>query len=64
MPEKSMKEIVDERGGYFTCMFATERGVKRSNIKIRATDAQEVRSKLEKLLGCGLTCFVVNAYVS
>lgn len=63
MPEKSMKELVNEHGGYFACAFTTERGVKRSNVMVRAADAQEARSKLEKLLGCVLTCFVVNAYV-
>lgn len=63
MPKKSMKEIVDEHGGYFACAFTTERGVKRSSVMVRAADAQEARSKLEKLLGCVLTAFCVQAYV-
>lgn len=57
-----MKEFVDEHGGYFACAFTTERGVKRSKM-VRAADAKEARSKIEKIMGCVLTCFVVNAYV-
>lgn len=63
MPEKSMKELVNEHGGYFACALTTERGVKRSSVLVRAADANEARSKLEKLMGCALICFVVNAYV-
>lgn len=63
MPKKSMKELVDEHGGYFACAFTTERGVKRSNVMVRAADAQDARLKLEKLLGCVLTAFCVQAYV-
>jgi hypothetical protein len=63
MSKKSMKELVDEHGGYFACAFITERGVKRSNVMVRAVDAKEARSKLEKIMGCVLTCFAVNAYV-
>lgn len=63
MPSKSMKEIVNEQGGYFACAFTTERGVKSSNVLVRAADAKEARSKIEKIMGCVLTCFMVNAYV-
>lgn len=62
MPEKSMKELVNEHGGYFACAFTTERGVKCSKM-VRAADAKEARSKLEKIMGCVLTCFAVTAYV-
>ena len=63
MPEKSMEELVNEHGGYFACAFTTERGVKRSNVMVRAADAKEARSKIEKIMGCVLTCFAVTAYV-
>lgn len=63
MPKKSMKELVNENGGYFACAFTTERGVRRSNVMVRASDVEEARSKLEKLLGCVLTAFCVQAYV-
>lgn len=63
MPGKSMKEYVEEHGGYFACAFTTERGVRRSNVLIRAADAKEARSKIEKIMGCVLTCFAVNAYI-
>jgi hypothetical protein len=63
MPEKSMKELVDEHGGYFACAFTTERGVKRSNVMVRAADAKAARYKIEKIMGCVLTCYVVNPYV-
>lgn len=62
--DKSMKEIANEQGGYFVCAFATERGVKRSNVMIRAADAKEARSRIEKIMGCVLTCFAANAYVA
>lgn len=39
MKNKSMKELVNEHGGYFACAFTTESGVKRSNVLVRATDA-------------------------
>lgn len=63
MPEKSMKELVDKHGGYFACAFTTERGVKRSSVLVRAVDEKEAHSKIEKIMGCVLTSFVVNAYV-
>jgi hypothetical protein len=63
MPEKSMKELVEEHGGYFACAFTTERGVKCSNKLVRAADAKEARSKIEKIMGCVLTAFCVQAYV-
>lgn len=63
MPEKSMDESVDGHGGYFACAFTTERGVKRSNVMVRAVDAKEARSKIEKIMRCVLTCFAVTAYV-
>lgn len=63
MPDKSMKELVDEQGGYFACAFTTERGVKSSNVLVRAADAKEARHKIEKIMGCALAFFAVNAYV-
>jgi hypothetical protein len=63
MPDKSMKELVDEHGGYFACAFTTERGVKCSNVMVRAADAKEARSKIEKIMRCALACFAVTAYV-
>ena len=63
MPEKSMKEYVDEHGGYFACAFTTERGVRRSNVLVRAADAKEARSKIERAIGCVLAAFCVQAYV-
>lgn len=63
MPEKSMRELVAEHGGYFACAFATERGVRRSNVLVRAANAKEARSRIEKVLGCVLAAFSVQAYV-
>ena len=60
---KSMKELVNEHGGYFACAFTTESGVKRSNVLVRAADAKEARSKIEKVMGCVLAAFCVQAYV-
>lgn len=63
MPEKSMKELVNEHGGYFACAFTTKRGVKRSNVMVRAADEEEARSRIEKIMGCALACFAATAYV-
>ena len=60
---RSMKELVNEHGGYFACAFTTESGVKRSHVLVRATDAKEARSKIEKVMGCVLAAFCVQAYV-
>lgn len=64
MKGKTMKERVAEQGGLFSCSYRTKDGKSRSNVPVRAHDAAEARSKLERFLGCALALFVVNAFCS
>jgi hypothetical protein len=60
--ETTMKEKVARQGGLFSCDYKTEDGKCRSNVCVRAHDAAEARSKLERVLGCVLVAFTVNAF--
>lgn len=64
MKGKTMKERVAEQGGLFSCSYRTKDGKSRSNVHVRAHDAQEARSRLERILGCVLAVFTVNAFCS
>ena len=66
MPNKemTMKERVAEQGGLFSCAFKARNGRKSDRVLVRAHDAREARSRLTKAVGCVLTTFVVNAFVS
>ena len=64
MPRKTMKERVAEQGGLFSCSYRTKDGKSRSNVHVRAHDAAEARSRLERILGCVLAVFTVNAFCS
>lgn len=62
--EKTMKERVAEQGGLFSCAFKAQNGRESKRCLVRAHDAQEARSKIMKVVGCALTMFAVNAFVS
>lgn len=66
MPNKemTMKERVAEQGGLFSCAFKARNGRKSDRVLVRAHDAREARSRLTKAVGCILTVFTVNAFVS
>lgn len=61
---KTMKERVAEQGGLFSCAFRAKNGRKSDRCLVRAHDAKEARSKIAKAVGCVLTMFAVNAFVS
>lgn len=62
--EMTMKERVAEQGGLFSCAFKAQNGRKSDRCLVRAHDAREARSKIMKVVGCALTMFAVNAFVS
>lgn len=62
--EKTMKERVAEQGGLFNCAFRARNGRRSDRCLVRAHDAQEARNKIQKVVGCVLTMFAVNAFVS
>ena len=62
--EKTMKERVAEQGGLFSCAFRAKNGRNSDRCLVRAHDAREARSKIRKIVGCALTMFTVNAFVS
>ena len=62
--EKTMKERVAEQGGLFSCAFKAQNGRRADRCLVRAHDAQEARNKIMKVVGCTLTMFTVNAFVS
>lgn len=65
MPKgNTMKERVAEQGGLFSCAFKAQNGRKSDRCLVRSRDAQEARGKIMKVVGCALTTFVVNAFVS
>lgn len=61
---KTMKEKVAEQGGLFSCAFRARNGRKSDRCLVRAHDAKEARLKIAKAVGCALTVFAVNAFVS
>ena len=61
---KTMKERVAEQGGLFSCAFRAKNGRRSDRCLVRALDAQEARGKIMKVVGCALTMFTVNAFVS
>lgn len=61
---KTMKEKVAEQGGLFSCAFKAQNGRKSDRCLVRAHDAKEARRKITKAVGCVLTMFAVNAFVS
>ena len=62
--DKTMKERIAEHGGLFSCAFRAQNGRKSDRCLVRAHDAKEAREHISKILGCALTMFVVNAFVS
>lgn len=58
--EKSMKEYVDEFGGYFACSFAKD-GRKMPTVLVRADSAKDARRRLQRTLGCVLAAFTARA---
>lgn len=61
---KTMKERVKEQGGLFSCAFKAKNGRKSNRCFVRAHDAKEARSRIMEAVGCVLTVFTVNAFVS
>ena len=62
--ETTMKEKVAEQGGLFSCAFKARNGRRSDRCLVRAHDAREARMKITKIVGCALTAFAVNAFVS
>lgn len=62
--DKTMKEMVAEHGGLFSCAFRTRNGRSSDRCLVRAHDAKEARRKITKIVGCALATFTVNAFVS
>lgn len=62
--EKTMKKRVAEQGGLFSCAFKAKNGRTSDRCLVRAHDAKEARNKIMKVVGCALTVFTVNAFVS
>jgi len=59
MPEKSMKEYVEEHGGYYACAFkSAKKGDQR--VLVRAKSAKAARRQMVKMFGLIVGAFVCN----